>query len=212
MPYRCKLSYAACTRYNLVFSWWLGVIIIYLFWLRWLVKIKEALTSGMSGQLKYVLTRLSPHSRFLPARVTVFRDFCSGSVCLVRYQSLSGDLFSVMLICDSIAWRVISSNLSFFFPASEAVLASTFLPSGSPSSPLLLFWLPVVAHIVQTLTSWFRPWCLLASALVAADILLFACCGPSVSHKPHVCFLVVQENTLCTLPCFEPGCFVKVLF
>ena len=59
VPYPCKLSSAACTRYNLVFSWWLSVIIIYLFWLLWLVKVKEALTSGMDGGLKHVLTHLS---------------------------------------------------------------------------------------------------------------------------------------------------------
>lgn len=112
VPYPCKLSYAACTRYNLVFSWWLSVIIIYLFWLLWLVKVKEALR-WMVGWNMFL--PICP-SLSLPAR---WDHGLQGlllrcSVCLVRYQSSLGDSCSVMIIRDSIAQRVISSNFFFF--------------------------------------------------------------------------------------------------
>ena len=159
-------------------EYWSGVPL--LFWLWWLVKIREALTTRMDGGLKYVLSHLSPHPRFLPAQAMVFRDCCCEAVC--AWSGISHcSVTPFQWVCDSIAWRVISSNISFFFSASKAVLTSIFLPSELPSSfSLLLFWLSVTARIIQILVSWFRHWYLLVSVLVTMDISLFASSGSPV--------------------------------
>ena len=158
-------------------EYWSGVPL--LFWLWWLVKIREALASRMDGGLKYVLSHLSPHPRFLPAQAMVFRDCCCVGVCLVRYQSLFGGSFSVRLWFHSMKSHFLKHF--FFFSASKAVLTSIFLPSGLPSSfSLLLFWSSVTARIIQILVSWFRHWYFLVSVLVTTDISLFASSGSPV--------------------------------
>ena len=188
VPYPCKLSYAACTRYNLVFSWWLSVIIIYLFWLLWLVKVKEALTSGMDGGLKHVLTHLSLTLTSCP-----LRSWSSGtSVAMQRVPGQVPVIVGWLLFShDNLWFHSTESHFLklFLFPASGAVLTSTSLPSGMPSSfSLLLFWLSVMARVIQILISWYRHWYPLESALVATDtsLLVLALLSP---HKPHVCFL-----------------------
>lgn len=187
---------AACTRYNLVFSRWLSVVIIYLFWLLWLVKVKEALTSGMDGGLKHVLTHLSLTLTSCP-----LRSWSSGTS--VAMQCVPGQVPVI------IGWLLFSHvNLWFhsteshflkhyFFPASEAVLTSTSLPSGLPSSfSLPLFWLSVMARVIQILIYWYRHRYL----LVTMDIFLFACSGSSVFPQASRLF-----PRLCRRTCSAPS-------
>lgn len=185
---------------TLVFSWWLSVIIIYLFWLLWLVKVKEALTSGMDGGLKHVLTHLS-----LTLTSCLLRSWSSGtSVAMPCVPGQVPVIVGWLLFShDNLWFRSTESHFLklFFFPASEAVLTSTSLPSGLPSSfSLLLFWLSIMAHVIQILISWYPHWYLLESVLVTTDIFLFACSGSSVFAQASRLF-----PRLCRTTCSAPS-------
>ena len=146
----------------------------------------------MDGGLKHVLTHLSLTLTSCP-----LRSWSSGtSVAMQRVPGQVPVIVGWLLFSHDNPWFHSTEShflKLFFFPASGAVLTSTSLPSGLPSSfSLLLFWLSVMARVIQILISWYRHWYPLESALVATDTSLLACSGSSVSAQasrlfPRLC-------------------------